>query len=198
MRDISDPKDEQIDLRDLAVIAENWHRRDTYRIYRNKLDSNPGWTPEGQWTFGKPTGGGGNSMGNPDPTSRNTGTNVYGVNLSGDYMVGLGGPYSLTTGPIDCRGYHEVKVSFARWLNTDGPGYVNCTVDASNNGNAWTTIGHNDSVITDSHWTCVEYDVGFVADNQETVYIRWTYAVVDRAYAYSGWNIDDIELKGKY
>ncbi len=198
MRDISDPKDQQIDLGDLAVMAENWHKRESYRIYRNKLDSNPGWTTEGQWAFGKPTGGGGSSMGNPDPTSGKTGTNVYGVNLSGDYTVGLGGPYSLTMGPIDCRGYHDVKLSFARWLNTDGPGFVLCAVDASNDGNAWTTIWQNDSVITDSRWTSVEYDVGSVADNQETVFIRWTYAVVDRAYAYSGWNIDDIGLSGKY
>jgi hypothetical protein len=197
MRDISDPKDQRIDLSDFAVLAENWYRIDSYRIYRNKLDSNPGWRVEGQWAFGQPTGSGGSSMGNPDPTSGNTGANVYGVNLSGDYTVALGGPYSLTTGPIDCRGYHDLKLAFARWLNIDGPGYVLCTVDVSIDGNAWTAIWQNDSVVTDSVWTSVEYDVDPVADNQETVYFRWTYKVVDRAYPCSGWNIDDIELYGK-
>ncbi|MFP6596163.1 MAG: hypothetical protein VCC01_01790, partial [Candidatus Hydrogenedentota bacterium] len=46
------------------------------------MDSNPGWTTEGAWAFGTPTGGGTNSG---DPTSGHTGSNVYGYNLSGDY-----------------------------------------------------------------------------------------------------------------
>ena len=34
------------------------------------------------------------------------------------------------------------------------------------------------------------------ADGRQTVYIRWSYTVYDRAYSYSGWNIDDIVLTG--
>ncbi len=49
--------------------------------YSWSMDTNPGWTTEGDWAFGKPTGGGG-GFGNPDPTSGYTGDNVYGYNLS--------------------------------------------------------------------------------------------------------------------
>jgi len=41
--------------------------------------------------------------------------------------------------------------------------------------------------------------VSGTADNEATVYFRWSYEILDdRAYPYSGWNIDDIELLGKF
>jgi hypothetical protein len=40
--------------------------------------------------------------------------------------------------------------------------------------------------------------VSGTSDNEATVYFRWSYEILDdRAYPYSGWNIDDIELLGK-
>ena len=48
--------------------------------------------------------------------------------------------------------------------------------------------------ITDSDWQQVEYDISNVADNQPTVYIRWSYQILPAANPYSGWNIDDIQL----
>ena len=46
------------------------------------MDTNPGWTYQGQWAWGTPTGGG-SYYG--DPTSGHTGTKVVGYNLNGDY-----------------------------------------------------------------------------------------------------------------
>ena len=51
------------------------------------LDTQPAWTLEGEWRFGKPAGAGGTEDGNPDPASAATGTNVFGINLNGDYSM---------------------------------------------------------------------------------------------------------------
>ncbi len=160
------------------------------------LDTNPGWTYQGQWAFGVPTGGGGTSYGNHDPTSGHTGSNVIGVNLAGDYSTTVGGPFYFTTTAINCTGRTNVQLSFWRWLNSDYPPYVTDTVDVSNNGTTWTNMFTNTAgvPITDSSWQLMQYDIHAVADNQPTVYIRWGYSVTTGAFPYSGWNIDDVSL----
>jgi hypothetical protein len=163
------------------------------------LDTDPNWPLDGEWAFGQPMGNGGDSYGSPDPNSRQTGNNVYGVNLSGDYTVSVGGPYYLTAGPFDCTGYNNILLRFSRWLNTDAPAYAGSKIEASNNGSDWTPVWEHTgpSGITDSSWQPVEYDMSSVADNRQTVYIRWSYQIIDsHARAYSGWNVDDIELWG--
>ncbi|GAG36399.1 unnamed protein product, partial [marine sediment metagenome] len=99
---------------DFSVFAAHWLEcappAGPEVFYDFALDSDPGWSTEGQWQFGQPTGGGG-AYGNPDPTSGYTGTNVYGVNLNGDYNhQNPGGPFYLTTGPLDCSGHTDVTL----------------------------------------------------------------------------------------
>ena len=162
------------------------------------MDTNPGWTTEGQWQFGVPLGMGGTSHGYPDPTSGATGVNVYGVNLAGDYSITIGGPYFLTTGPLNVSGYKDIKLQFQRWLNTDYQSYVYATVEVSNNGSTWVKVWDNGTTtIADNHWQSFEYDISSVADNSSTVYLRWGHRVGSSgAFAFSGWNIDDICLIG--
>ena len=188
-----------VDYTDIGILAAQWLTFEPVKFYDYSLDSSPGWTVTGQWQFGQPTGGGGTHYGNPDPASGCTGTNVYGVNLSGDYSTVVGGPYYLTAGPLDCSLHSNVTLKFARWLNSDDPNYVDATIEASNNGANWTTVWRHaaGSPITDSTWKRLEYDMSNVADNHATVYIRWSYEIIeDRAYPYSGWNIDDVQLWG--
>jgi hypothetical protein len=174
---------------------------DEATLYEFPLDSDPAWLLNGQWRFGIPQGQGGQTHGCPDPTGGATGRNVLGVNLDGDYDARLGGPYSAVAGPFDLSAAKDVKVRFARWLNTDWPEYVQVGLDVSVDGRkSWRTIwSHADSrtEIKDSAWTVVEYELGAEADGQPEVYLKWWYAVVgERAYAYSGWNLDDIQLIG--
>jgi len=181
-------------------MGQNWLNISYARIFYCGLDNNPNWTTQGAWSFGQPTGNGGTEWGNPDPTSGYTGSNVYGVNLNGDYTLDVGGPYNLTAGPFDCSKFQDIKLRFARWLNTDEPAYVASTVEVSNDGATWYPVWEHTeaSAITDSNWQILEYGVSETADNEPTVYFRWTYEVLDdRGYPYSGWNIDDIELLGK-
>ena len=162
------------------------------------LDTDPGWTRQGEWAFGHPTGSGGTSQGSPDPANGYTGINVFGVNLSGDYSTTVGGPYYLTAGPLNFTGCTNVILQFKRWLNSDTQPYVYATVDVSSNGSAWTSVFDNGTsiAVTDSAWTDCQYDISATANNRATVYVRWGYQVCDYAFAYSGWNIDDIEFLG--
>jgi len=166
-------------------------------IYYEPLDVDPGWMTMGQWQFGPPMGLGGVSYGNPDPTSGATGTNVYGVNLNGDYSTTTGGPYYLTTGPINCAVFQDIHLQFQRWLNTDFQPFAYATIEISNNGSTWSSVWNNGTTaIADSFWTGCDFDISSVADQQTTVYVRWGYQIGSSAYPYSGWNIDDIKLYG--
>lgn len=186
-----------VGLSDFAIIAENWLNRGQVLIRDYTIDGSPNWTTEGQWEFGQPLGLGGDSYGNPDPNSGYTGQNVYGINLSGDYSTAVGNPYYLTTGPISCRHFSDIRVSFMSWLNIDSSNYVQCKFEVSSNGMDWVTLWSNTpDPITDNNWNKREFDISEYADDNPTLYLRWGYQIIDRAYPYSGWNIDDVELWG--
>ncbi|HPM22452.1 MAG TPA: trypsin-like peptidase domain-containing protein [Phycisphaerae bacterium] len=165
------------------------------RIHHFPLDTNPGWTTAGEWAFGQPTGQGGLAHGNPDPTAGATGLNVYGVNLNGDYATTIGGPYYLTMGPLDLSGATESTLKFQRWLNSDYQPYAYATIQVSATGTTWTDVWTNGTtLVRDAAWTQQAYSIAVVADHQPQVWLRWGYRIANGAYAYSGWNIDDIEI----
>lgn len=167
-------------------------------IYSFSLNSDPGWSRQGQWAFGVPAGQGGSAHPFPDPTGGFTGSNVFGVNLNGDYSTNVGGPYYLTTGPLNFTGCTGVILQFERWLNSDYPPFVFETISVSSDNTNWTVLFENDSgAVTDSSWSKVQYNLSPFADNLPTVYVRWGYEIARAgAFAYSGWNIDDIAFLG--
>ena len=155
------------------------------------LSTNPGWTTEGQWAYGAPTGGG-----TTDPTSGKTGPNAYGYNLAGNYANNMPA-YSLTSTAFDCRGYSNVKVSFWRDLGVESSTYDKASFSVSTDGTTWTTVWqHAGATVNDAAWTKVSYNIGTIADGQATVYLRWTMGTTDSSIVYAGWNIDDIEFSG--
>ncbi len=166
----------------------------TTAFFDQPLGINPGWSVQGQWAWGIPTGSGGTQGGSPDPTSGFTGTHVYGYNLSGDYANGMTEQH-LTSPPIDCTGRSRVRLSFMRWLGVEDPTWDRATVRVSNDGVNWVTVWQNTSAVTDSAWTYQEFDISSVADNRPAVYLRWSMGPTDSVIAYCGWNIDDIRLK---
>lgn len=167
-------------------------------IYVSSLDTDPGWTRTGEWAFGIPKGLGGDFYGQADPKSGATGTQVFGINLEGDYLAQPGQAQYLTAGPYDLSGHKETKLRFQRWLNSDYQSWVYATVEVSSDGNSWNTVWDNGTTpYNEAAWTKVEYDISAYADNQSTVYIRWGHRVANSgSYAYSGWNVDDIQILG--
>ncbi|MDB6109789.1 MAG: Peptidase fungalysin, partial [Pedosphaera sp.] len=167
------------------------------RIFYFSFDSDPGWSRQGQWAFGQPTGQGGATHGNPDPTGGANGSNVFGVNLDGDYSTAAGGPYYLTLGPLNFSNATSVVLQFQRWLNSDYRPFAAAEVEVSNDGTNWTTLFANAGVETkDAAWTRYQYDVSSVVDNQPAAYVRWGYQTAAGAFSYSGWNIDDVAFLG--
>ncbi len=162
-------------------------------VYSWDLSSDPGWEREGDWDWGVPQGQGG-EYGNPDPTEGHTGSNVLGYDLAGDYANELP-EHSLTTDAIDCSDLQAVSLRFRRHLNVEQPAYDHAYLRVSTDGVNWTTIWENGSEITDASWQLVEYDLAAIADGEPTVYIRWVMGTTDFSWQYSGWNLDDIEIR---
>jgi len=163
-------------------------------VYSNPLDSDPGWSRQGLWQFGVPTGGG---SGNHDPTSGFTGPNVFGYNLSGDYTNSMTAVQYLTTSAIDCSHVSHVRLRFHRWLGVESSSYDNANIQVSNDGLIWSNAWHNStSNLSDSSWNLQSINISAFADSRPTVYVRWGMGPTDISVSYPGWNIDDVEIWG--
>jgi PKD repeat protein len=168
-------------------------------IYSFPFDDAPGvgegnWDMTDSWEYGAPQGLGG------DPSGAYTGAYVYGTDLSGDglYPANIlgGSPHTLTTPALDCTDYVNVRLRFQRWLNIEDITWDAARLWVSNNGSTWYEFFNNGAGVFDVAWTQVEYDISSVADNQETVYIRWILGPTDGIFEFGGWNIDDVEILG--
>jgi C1A family cysteine protease len=160
--------------------------------YLWNMDEDPGWTCEADWEWGIPQGGGG-QYGEPDPTAGYTGSNVYGYNLLGDYPNNLSEKH-LTSNAIDCTALFSVQLQFRRWLGVEQPAYDHAYIRISNDNENWQTIWTNEQEITDDDWQEMNLDISEFADDQQSVYLRWTMGSTDSGWRYCGWNIDDVEI----
>jgi hypothetical protein len=173
-------------LRLVSVDVDAMHLR-----YAYPMDADPGWTTEGQWAFGQPIGEGSH---NGDPLAGHTGNAVYGYNLAGDYANDMPA-YHLTTTAIDCSNLVEVELRFWRWLGVERSPFDSAAIAVSSDGLNWTELWSNpESLVADTVWRPVAVDISEVADNQPTVYVRWTMGATDETNTYPGWNIDDVEI----
>ena len=158
------------------------------------LTDNPGWTAQGLWAFGKPTGGGGAN--GVDPTSGFTGLTVYGYNLSGDYPNNMAIQY-LTTTALDCATLDQTELRFRRRLGVETSANDHANLQVSNNGTVWTTLyNHAAASFNETTWSLQTYNISAVADGQATVYLRWGMGTTNASLTFPGWNIDDIEIWG--
>jgi hypothetical protein len=159
------------------------------------MDADPNWTLDEGWAWGVPAG---NGSWAGDPNTGRTDDNVLGYALEGDYADGLGETRYATTGPIDCTGYQNIRLSFWRWLGVESP-YDYACIQVSNDGATWTDIWTSgQSHISDSVWQFVEYAVpAGIADGQSTVYFRWGMGPTDDWVAAPGWNLDDVQVTGE-
>ncbi len=156
------------------------------------MDTDPGWSTQGQWAFGQPTGGGTHGR---DPTGGYTGPNVCGYNLNGDYPNNMPATLYLTTTAIDCTHAADTQLRFRRWLGVENGNFDRATIEASNDGTNWTVIWQNGpTTISETAWSLQTYSLAAVADGQPTVYVRWGIGPTDGTNTYPGWNIDDVEF----
>ena len=155
-------------------------------FYNEPLDTNPGYTTTGAWSFGISTGD------NPTyggPTDAYSGTNIYDTNLSGAAFSTC----YLTSVAIDCSNYQNVYLDFMGWFSVY-TGYE-AKVQVSNNGSNWTDL-YSTSDTYSSSWVPHSYDISSIADGQSTVYIRWGHIRTAGGSNYSGLSVDDITIRG--
>jgi hypothetical protein len=172
-----------------AVVAT-----EQVELINDDFDTDLGWTTQGLWERGQPTGGGG-SYGYPDPTEGHSGPNVMGYNLNGDYENGLSETY-LTAPALDCSDLVGVKFSFWRWLGVEQPSYDHAYIRVSTNGTTWTTLWENTAEVAENSWSEHVFDISQYADGEPTVYIRFVMGATDYAWTYCGWNIDEFRVVG--
>jgi hypothetical protein len=163
------------------------------------LDTNPGWTMDNGWGYGRPTGGGGTAgggLGSPDPTAGFTGLNVFGYNLNGNYPNSLTPERYLTSAPIDCSNLNGVTLRFQRWLGIEPSSFDRAAIQISTDGQAWSDVWvHSGPALNpNGQWTQVSYDISQWADGKPSVRLRWVQGQTDTSVVYCGWNIDDVEL----
>ncbi len=171
--------------------------RITQNVMTWDMSSNPGWTLEGDWAWGQPTGQGGDSTGRgKDPTSAQvppgSNGNVLGTNLQGNYSPSV--DESATSNNIDCTGKVQCQLTFTQWLNVEAYGSDEATVEVSNGGD-WVVVWQNspdqDTIMTG--FQTVTVDISQVTDNQSAVRIRFR-LVSNGSIEYGGWNLSSVKL----
>ncbi len=163
-------------------------------VFFDGFESDLGWTISGgDWERGFPTGSGG-EHGNPDPSNAYSGSYILGYNLSGDYTSNMP-EYHVTSPAIDCSGMDNIELAFWRWLGVQGPEFDHAYIRISTDGSTWHTIWENYYGIEDNSWIEQVFDISSYADNQPTVYIRFTMGTTNVGWNWCGWNIDDFTLK---
>ncbi len=160
-------------------------------IYNYNMSVNPGWTTQGQWAYGTPTGSCG------DPSSGFTGSQVYGYNLNGCYADNIATTQYLKTTAINCSGLTGVTLRFRRWHGQESSQWDHSNIQASNDNVNWTNVwSYSGPTFTETSWSLQTYNISTAADNKPTVYIRWGMGTSDTNTNSCGWNIDDVEIIG--
>lgn len=166
-------------------------------VYLADMNSNPGWTLEGSWGYGKPTGNGPSSYGGgyPDPSSGYTGSNVVGYLLTGCFST-LGSPAYATTPAIDCRAYTNLSLEFCAWLGSfldSGKVQVQVSSDTTN----WTAVWSNSGGYSGAGWWYTSCDLNAYASRVSAFTIRWAQMDIENfGYNFCGWNVDDVRIVG--
>ena len=102
----------------------------------------------------------------------------------------------LTSPVLDCSNLVGVKLSFWRWLGVEQPAYDHAYVRVSNNGTTWATVWQNTAEVADNSWSQQSFNISAYADQQATVYVRFTMGTTDGSWQYCGWNLDDVRVVG--
>lgn len=154
------------------------------------LDSDPGFSLEGDWAFGVPSG-------SNNPTSGKTGSNVLATNLSGNYANNQDPTIYATSPTLSTLGYSDVYFSFEKWLGIENSRWDKAYVEYSlDDGASWTVLWENTNTASfqETAWTNECYPLPG-ADNITTLKVRFGLNS-DTSVTYTGWNLDDIALSG--
>ncbi|MDQ7008289.1 MAG: M28 family metallopeptidase [Acidobacteriota bacterium] len=163
--------------------------------WRDNFESgSAGWSLEGEWEIGPPTGAGG-SAGPPDPVGAYNNSALLGHDLAGsglypgDYEASI--DESAESPPQNATPWRNTKVLLYRKLSA-GPG---------DEASIWLWAGpgrllYNSAgdPVQDDDFQLVTFDVGPLADGRPSVWLEFRQSS-DGAGQYAGWNVDDLIFK---
>ncbi|MBU6302682.1 MAG: hypothetical protein KGS60_14100 [Verrucomicrobia bacterium] len=68
----------------------------------------------------------------------------------------------------------NTRLRFRQWLNMQPLTFAKATIEVSTDGSTWRSLfASGYSGAADEAWRRMEYEIGTVADQQATVYVRW-------------------------
>lgn len=133
---------------------------------------------------------------------------ILGDRIGADYENLIQVPYMAISPCVDCSGAPSVELRFMRWVGVgDGgsaSGYDGMGVQVSYDGANWTTLWLNpaypsvyvmNGATCDSGWTLQCFDISAVAANRPCVQVRFLIGTTDAANRYTGWCLDDVEIR---
>ncbi len=196
-----------MDINSLMYPAVNHNPKGRRIIFEtmfwDDFETDLGWTLTGEFERDTARGLGG-SIGTPDPETAYSETYVLGTDLSGlgihegDYEDSLSAyEYRAISPVIDCGDYKDIYLRFRRWLNVDLSDDAKIDVSTHNSEN-WENVWINNGVITDDEWKKIDLDISHIADRAKDIRIRFSIGPSDAAWAFSGWNIDDLFVTGDF
>ncbi len=164
-------------------------------LFRFDFETDPGWESQGDWTWGEPSGATGAS-GQADPDQAVSGQRTYGEADAGDYAANLSEPDALIAGPFNLSGAHDVALRVWRWLGVQ-PGDRAAIELSLDEGASWSLVWEATGGVQDDGWVRMRYALP-EADDQSAVLLRFVLGPTDAQDQSCGWNLDDLELLGRY
>lgn len=164
-------------------------------FYFDDFSWDQGWTGLGgsaEWEIGPAVGA------NDDPPDDHTPTAddyLLGNDIGGEYNSSISGTEWVYSPVIDCGTMSGVQMKYFRWLGVESSSYDHAYLDVYD-GSSWVRLFENDATMQESSWNERFFDLSDIADSNGVFQIRYGLGPTDGSVEHSGWNIDDIELKG--
>jgi len=137
--------------------------------------------------------------GTGDPANDHTGSGdnyVAGVGVGKNAGIEPHDFYFLTSPVIDTQGSKDLRLTFFRWLNSDGAPFMTNKVEVSKDGNwnvVWQSGGFPPVSIEDAQWGFESFNVQQYSSS--SFQVRFGFNVgVGGAKQMGGWNVDDMRV----
>ncbi|MBN2055401.1 hypothetical protein JW905_10795 [bacterium] len=176
-----------------------FHTRLLLDVFADTFELPLGWLQQGdgQWQWDRPRGLGGTLLTNPDPSQDHTSGSgmVIGVDLISNGNYNSNTNCSFLSPVIDCSALTGTTLSFYRWLNTNMFTDEASLYISNNGGQNWTEIWHAGGMVNDQSWIYCTYTIASLADGCPNMQIKFS-QTSDSMLEASGWNIDDLMVRG--
>jgi MYXO-CTERM domain-containing protein len=158
-------------------------------IWCSSFEGDDGWSADGEWQFGPPTGAGG------DPAAAFDGNGVAGVVLN---FVGTYTPLmqsSLRSPVIDTSGRTGVRLQYRRWLNVEDGFYDQAWI-AANGVPVWQNLASLDEYTATVHhrdreWRFHDVELDEFIGQDGKLQLEFG-QISDGGLEFGGWTVDSV------